>query len=232
MPSASASARAPKTRSSRSGEGRRKSPWRRPSLPQDFFLHQVERKLTGEGSRSADFFAGTPSPYLRVARSREAGCRCQAVWKFLPRLLATGTAAPAGAAAGAPPNPRGAQAHPGPAGGLPQEGDISWFGPFEQAVKHRAPGGAQELSFDIRRDEDWWFNVQCKFPPNEDYWLAEIDKVIVSPRKSELWIELEVLSIINPSWPVYTFDARLMRSDAIYLTSVNAALDTGEPWTG
>jgi len=110
-------------------------------------------------------------------------------------LLATATAAPGGAAAGsaagaAPPSGAQAAAQEGP-----QVGDIVWVSDIWHINKSlEEPDGPLVMEFQSQRAAGQWWQVQIAFPPNEEGWLVEIEKVLAAGWPSALNLKVEVTS--------------------------------------
>jgi hypothetical protein len=64
-----------------------------------------------------------------------------------------------------------------------------------------------------------WWQIECEFPPNDSHWLAEIEKVLASPKPSVIWsVKVEVTREILTTTNADHFEGKLMDLEMIYRT--------------
>jgi hypothetical protein len=108
-----------------------------------------------------------------------------------------------------PPNPRQE----------PQVGDNVWTQAIRQVIKRVEPGGLREISFMSKQEEGRWWAVECRFPPNDSHWIAEIDKVLGSPKPSILHVQVEVTRLTGAAGVTFVFEGKLKDLTAVYRTT-------------
>jgi len=75
--------------------------------------------------------------------------------------------------------------------------------------------------------------VTCEFPPNEDYWLAEVEKTLASMRSCWMSMGVEVTGVIfaapqaNP--PRFSLRAQILEFHSFYTTSRDRPNISGQP---
>ena len=100
----------------------------------------------------------------------------------------------------------------------PQVGDNVWTQAIRQVVKRVEPGGLREISFMSKQEEGRWWAVECRFPPNDSHWIAEIDKVLASPKPSILHVQVEVTRVTGAAGVTFVFEGKLKDLTAVYRT--------------
>lgn len=125
-------------------------------------------------------------------------------------LLATGTV---GLTAAPPPDPQQG----------PQVGELVRAYDVRQLVKRIATDGSKGLSlvaraYDPPRHDQpgrWW-QIECEFPPNDGHWLAEIEKILASPKPSVFSIQVEVTRKIARDDRSEYFEGKIKDLRAVY----------------
>ena len=124
-------------------------------------------------------------------------------------LLAAGAVAPA-----VPPEPKQG----------PQVGDEVRAQGIRQINKRVLANGSKDFAFGTKQEEGQWWWVECRFPPNDNHWLAEIDKVLASPKPSIFHVVVEVTQVVGVYGYMTIVEGELKELTAVYRTPELPAL--------
>lgn len=97
----------------------------------------------------------------------------------------------------------------------PQEGDTLWTPQIPKVNRHIFADGRTFVLLGYPLfGTDRWYWLRCRFPPNNDIFLEQIDKVLVSPRQASLFAMAEVTAVLTPGPPEWVLDVTLQQMES------------------
>jgi hypothetical protein len=96
----------------------------------------------------------------------------------------------------------------------PQAGDVVWVYFIRHTNMALDADGNKEIEFQAPQVGGGWWQVKCAFPPNDDRWLTEIERVFASPKPSGLTVQVEVTSrpVSFPGTMVFSAELKYLRA--------------------